>query len=240
MPSNEPSPLKAAIMDAVYVPLERDDMQTPCELPFMTSSEYGVCDGDGCPVSDETIASALNAVAKIQTEYYKVKKETQKGIQKGAQKEMTNEPNPRPWRVEENVVGWHSFIVDANGDGVAACWRTARGDDEKERQYNEANARLIVDAVNERDHLHDQLASALRLADECSRDAAAVHAGRARAVEEAQSEANRRADRLADIVRRTVETLEQVYKHADMTDALREVVVETQREARAAIGEGQP
>ena len=94
--------------------------------------------------------------------------------------------------------------------------------------------------MNERDRLRDQLAAALRLADECSRDAAAVHAGRARAVEEAQSEANRRADRLADIVRRTVETLEQVYKHADMTDALREVVVETQREARDAIGEGQP
>lgn len=44
-------------------------------------------------------------------------------------------------------------------------------------------------------------------------------------------------DRLRDIVRNAVETLEQVYKHADMTDALREVVVETQREARAAIGE---
>lgn len=107
------------------------------------------------------------------------------------------EPSPRPWRVEENVVGWHSFIVDANGDGVAACWRTARGDDEKERQYNEANAALIVAAIDER-------------------------------------------DRLRDIVRRTVETLEQVYKHADMTDALREVVVETQREASAAIGDGAP
>lgn len=107
---------------------------------------------------------------------------------------MKNEPSPRPWRVEENVVGWSSFVVDANGDGVAACWRTARGDDEKERQYDEANAALIVAAVNER-------------------------------------------DRLRDIARQVVETLEQVYKHADMTDALREVVVETQREARAAIGE---
>ena len=66
---------------------------------------------------------------------------------------MTNEPSPRPWRAEQNVVGWTSFIVDANGDGVAACWRTARGDDEKERQYNEANAALIVAAVNERDDL---------------------------------------------------------------------------------------
>lgn len=66
-----------------------------------------------------------------------------------------SEASPRPWRVEENVVGWSSFIVDANGDGVAACWRTARGDDEKERQYNEANAALIVAAVNERDRLRD-------------------------------------------------------------------------------------
>ena len=66
---------------------------------------------------------------------------------------MTNEQSPRPWRVEENVVGWSSFIVDANGDGVSACWRTARVDDEKERQYNEANAALIVDAVNEYEEL---------------------------------------------------------------------------------------
>ena len=65
--------LKDAIMDAVYVQLERDDMQTPCTLPFMTSTRYGVCDGDGFPVSDETIASALNAVAKIQQEYFKAK-----------------------------------------------------------------------------------------------------------------------------------------------------------------------
>lgn len=70
---------------------------------------------------------------------------------------MTNEPSPRPWRAVENVVGWTSFIVDANGDDVAACWCGALGDDEKERQYNEANAALIVDAVNERDRLRDAL-----------------------------------------------------------------------------------
>lgn len=66
--------LKDAIMDAVYVQLERDDMQTPCTLPLMTSTEHGVCDGDGFPVSDESIAAALNAVAKIQAEYYKALK----------------------------------------------------------------------------------------------------------------------------------------------------------------------
>lgn len=75
----------------------------------------------------------------------------------GRGNEMNAEPSPRPWRAEQNVVGWTSFIVDANGDGVAACWRTARGDDEKERQYNEANAALIVAAVNERDRLRDAL-----------------------------------------------------------------------------------
>lgn len=67
----------------------------------------------------------------------------------------STEPSQRPWRAEKNIVGWTSFIVDANGDGVAACWRTARGDDEKEREYNEANAALIVAAVNERDRLRD-------------------------------------------------------------------------------------
>ena len=65
--------LKEAIMDAVCVRLERDDMKTPCTLPFMTSTEHGVCDGDGFPISDESIASALNAVAKIQAEYYKAR-----------------------------------------------------------------------------------------------------------------------------------------------------------------------
>lgn len=94
---------------------------------------------------------------------------------------MTNEPSPRPWRVEPNA---RRIFIDANGRYVGSC-------------FVGAYSALVVDAVNER-------------------------------------------DRLRDIVRRTVETLEQVYKHADMTDALREVVAETQREARAAIGEDAP
>ncbi len=40
---------------------------------------------------------------------------------------------------------------------------------------------------------------------------------------------------LRDLVRQSVETLEQVLKHADMTASLREVVVEAQREARKAL-----
>ena len=42
---------------------------------------------------------------------------------------------------------------------------------------------------------------------------------------------------LRDLVRQSVETLEQVLKHADMTVFLRETVVEAQREARKALGE---
>ena len=101
--------------------------------------------------------------------------------------------------------------------------------------------------MNERDRLRDQLAAALRLADECSRDAAAVHAGRARAVEEAQSEANRRADRLADIVRRMADLSESLlanYEYRYREDANSMAFVENTRrflrEARAAIGEDAP
>jgi hypothetical protein len=86
-------------------------------------------------------------------------------------------------------------------------------------------------AEAERDRLRDELAAALHLADECSRDAAAVHAERARAVEEAQSEANLRADRLADIVRRLSRHLENYITSESENDLL--------REARAAIGEGE-
>ena len=134
----------------------------------------------------------------------------------------TNEPSPRPWRVEENVVGWHSFIVDANGDGVAACWRTARGDDEKERQYNEANAALIVNAVN---HMDYDLSIRFELND-----------------------ARAEIDSLRDIVRRMMEKLAVLNagyrlmlsegpEDAEMADLCTrtEALV---REARAAIGEG--
>lgn len=141
--TSEPSPLKDAIMDAVYVPLERDDMQTPCALPFMTSSEHGVCDGDGRPVSDESIASALNAVAKIQSEYYRVKKEPRKETQK----EMTAEPSPRPWRVSDGFLDrystGHHDIVDAKGEFVAV-------------RVSSADAALICDAVNLKARIDDE------------------------------------------------------------------------------------
>ena len=132
---------------------------------------------------------------------------------------MTNEPSPRPWRAEQNVVGWSSFIVDANGDGVAACWRTARGDDEKERQYNEANAALIVDAVNERAKFEEahmefpDLRPVIIAAGQ--RDAAIAE-----------------RDRLRDIVRRLSRHLANYITSESENDLL--------REARAAIGEDKP
>ena len=147
---------------------------------------------------------------------------------------MTNEPSPRPWRAEQNVVGWTSFIVDANGDGVAACWRTARGDDEKERQYNEANAALIVDAVNERAKFEEvhmkfpDLRPVIIAAGQ--RDAAVAE-----------------RDRLRDLVRRFADLSESLlanYEYRYREDVNSMAFVENTRgflrEARAAIGEDAP
>lgn len=61
---------------------------------------------------------------------------------------MTNEPSPRPWRVETNRFGQH-YVVCESGSG------------DRVRDYiagpiqNESDAALIVDAVNERDRLRD-------------------------------------------------------------------------------------
>lgn len=152
------------------------------------------------------------------------------------------EPSPRPWRVEENVVGWHSFIVDANGDGIVACWRTARGDDEKERQYNEANAALVVDAVNERDELKaDNLALANGVIE--NRD-------RARRLRAERYRLRDLVRRLLPLAKTTVENiralgtarfpfLEQIKSDRLRGDINREVANADYllREARAAIGE---
>jgi hypothetical protein len=156
---------------------------------------------------------------------------------------MTAEPSPRPWRVNGHSIEANDpdglwLKNEKTGWGVVAnlpsCPKSRMSKKNRETwdAIVEANAALIIEAVNERDRLRDQLAAALRLADECSRDAAAVHAGRARAVEEAQSEANRRADRLADIVRRLSSHLANYITSESENDLL--------REARAAIGEEKP
>lgn len=54
---------------------------------------------------------------------------------------MTNEPSPRPWRVN-SVTGGH--ISDANGDPVCFCIGRNCGE----------RAALIVDAVNALDAVH--------------------------------------------------------------------------------------
>ena len=55
---------------------------------------------------------------------------------------MTNEPSPRPWRMEEYGGDQPCCLVDANGRAVGV-------------QYGDADAALIVDTVNERDRLRD-------------------------------------------------------------------------------------
>lgn len=64
---------------------------------------------------------------------------------------MTNEPSPRPWQVikmygldEDDV---RVYVADAHNSAIARIVAYAEND--------EANAALIVDAVNERDRLRD-------------------------------------------------------------------------------------
>ena len=65
---------------------------------------------------------------------------------------MMNEASPRPWRVETNRFGQH-YVVCESGSG------------DRVRDYiagpikNESDARLIVDAVNERDRLKEDIES---------------------------------------------------------------------------------
>lgn len=56
---------------------------------------------------------------------------------------MTTEPSPRPWRAEQPGDECRFWTI-RNPDGVSVCtaWR-------------EADAALIVDAVNERERLRD-------------------------------------------------------------------------------------
>ena len=58
---------------------------------------------------------------------------------------MSDESSPRPWRVGESASGTMSCIHDANGEHIASCFGIP----------TEADAALIVDAVNERDKLRD-------------------------------------------------------------------------------------
>lgn len=63
---------------------------------------------------------------------------------------MSDEPSPRPWRVQLDMdpSSGNNSILDANGNDVVSFY-------DYEGTLEEANARLIVDAVNERDRLRD-------------------------------------------------------------------------------------
>lgn len=141
---------------------------------------------------------------------------------------MTDEPSPRPWRVN-SLTGGH--ISDANGDPVCFCV----GSDCAKR------AGLIVDAVNERDRLRAEL-DALRtsynelhseLADKTSNyeGVIAYH----RRTEESLRDIVRRLTEYADAVTgyrpRAVEVLSSEHPAWTFDGAA------LLREARAAIGE---
>lgn len=72
---------------------------------------------------------------------------------------MTAEPSPRPWRFVDPFDDGFPVVRDANERQVATL-------DGATPDLNEANAELIVAAVNERDRLRDIVA---RLADNLSR-----------------------------------------------------------------------
>ena len=69
---HEYNEMRRALEDVLAVDLETEACE-PCHYEdgeglyqFMTSSEYGVCDGNEKPIFNETLANALNAIAKAQ------------------------------------------------------------------------------------------------------------------------------------------------------------------------------
>ena len=112
------------------------------------------------------------------------------------------EPSPRPWRVIRALEDEPARVIDSNDEYVAI-------------ELTDADALLIVDAVNERDRLRDQLAAAIA-----------------------------ERDRLRDIVRRMADLSESLlanYEYRYREDANSMAFVGNTRdfirEARAAIGE---
>ena len=122
---------------------------------------------------------------------------------------MTNEPSPRPWRVvtyEED--GDQCDIYDANGTPVCTMGYIA--------DQPEADAALIVDAVNERERLRDLVRRLLPLAETTVENIRALGTARFPFMEQTKS------DRLRGDINREVENADYLL-----------------REARAALGEGE-
>lgn len=125
------------------------------------------------------------------------------------------EHSPTPWRVIKAYDDEPARIIDADDDEVAV-------------ELIDADASLIVEAVNERDRLRAERTAAITYAVE--NDLYAV---------EAQREANQRADRLADIVRRMVPSLRlEIATCGGPKQA--PALVKLLGEAREALGEVAP
>ena len=129
---------------------------------------------------------------------------------------MNTEPSPRPWSVEPMYNG----VADARGEKVAANIRPS-------------DAALIVDAVNERDDLVENL----KTANENRERENAEWVKFATALRDER-------DRLRDIVRRMADLSESLlanYEYRYREDANSMAFVENTRrflrETRAAIGE---
>lgn len=123
---------------------------------------------------------------------------------------MTNEPSPRPWRVESDNLTLRPpvcFVVDANGAKVTGGF------------FLEADAALIVAAVNERDRLRAELADKTRNYE----DVIAFH--------------TRTEEHLRDLVKRLAEFVNDT---VCFTPSDKEGAQSLLREARAAIGEHTP
>jgi len=135
---------------------------------------------------------------------------------------MSNEPSPRPWRVEENSLGWKTCIVDANGNDVASCWG---GEGINSAEPAQADAALIVDAVN----LHDVTREDRHKLQEANEELFVLRDER---------------DRLRDIVKRLADKLEAhrgIFTGAGVySQTAQEETSKLLREARAAIVEDAP
>ena len=115
---------------------------------------------------------------------------------------MTNEPSPRPWRVEKAADECRFWIVrKPDGVSIGMTWR-------------EADAALIVDAVNERDRLRDIVRRLLPIAETTVENIRALGTARFPFLEQIKS------DRLRGDINREVANADHLL-----------------REASAAIGE---
>lgn len=107
--------------------LERTDC-TPCVCDqydamqqFCTDSEYGVSDGEGFPVSNESIAAALTAIAKIQMHLgianYQLPKKDYKEIKERVEERIRNVDIARLCRVMRKAEDYLAELIREHKDG---------------------------------------------------------------------------------------------------------------------------